>query len=271
MKKIQYILIALLATVLIFSIAATCNIGGVTTTTTGVETTTTSTNTATENTTTTAIATTTTAVKVTTTSSGGTATMPTVDINRIYGPVKEGNICVQRFQAKVTGSPKPTIKWNHDDSNGSFGNNVAQVNLKAGEEFELKVTVTNSAGSATETRNVKYECERTDNNSPVIEKIVLNLNDIHENDEVKVVTGDYLKFLAIASDEDNDELTYSVHDNFGNILSIANPINTQCLFDWLAPNNPGSYELTVIVDDGNGGGDKVVIHITVYTEEADIL
>ena len=95
--------------------------------------------------------------------------------------------------------------------------------------------------------------------------------DIHENDEVKVVTGDYLKFLAIASDEDNDELTYSVHDNFGNILSIANPINTQCLFDWLAPNNPGSYELTVIVDDGNGGGDKVVIHITVYTEEADIL
>ena len=93
--------------------------------------------------------------------SEGEITKPTVDIDRIYGPVMEGDICVQRFKAKVTGSPKPTIKWNHDDSNGALGKDVAQVNLKAGEEFDLKVTVNNSAGSATATRHVKYECTQT--------------------------------------------------------------------------------------------------------------
>ena len=96
-----------------------------------------------------------------TTASEDGATKPTVDIDRIYGPVMEGDICVQRFKAKVTGSPKPTIKWNHDDSNGALGKDVAQVNLKAGEEFDLKVTANNSAGSATATRHVKYECTQT--------------------------------------------------------------------------------------------------------------
>ena len=46
---------------------------------------------------------------------GGTAPEVT-EIDRIYGPVIDGGVCVQRFSAIVTGSPAPSISWNHDDS-----------------------------------------------------------------------------------------------------------------------------------------------------------
>ena len=88
---------------------------------------------------------------------GGADKKPIVSIERIYGPAQEGDLCVQRYKANITGSPKPDIKWNHDDSKGAFGRDVAQVNLKSGEEFDLKATVTNTAGSDTEAIHVKYE------------------------------------------------------------------------------------------------------------------
>jgi hypothetical protein len=73
---------------------------------------------------------------------------PTVRLEKIFGPEQIGNLCVYRYKAVVTGIPKPAIQFNHDDSKGAWGKDVAQVNLGAGETFTLKVVVANTEGTA---------------------------------------------------------------------------------------------------------------------------
>ena len=52
-----------------------------------------------------------------------------------------------RVEARVTGNPAPFIKFSRDDSNGVWGKNIAQINLKNGESYDLVVTAVNSIGS----------------------------------------------------------------------------------------------------------------------------
>ena len=73
---------------------------------------------------------------------------PTVTLEKIYGPEKVGDLTVYRYRAVVTGTPEPEVVFNKDDSKSTWGKYIAQVNLKAGETFTLKVVVTNSEGSA---------------------------------------------------------------------------------------------------------------------------
>ena len=160
MIRKYFLLVSILLLLTLLGTAAICNQCGITPTTEITTTAEANVTSAGENSTTETVSDTTQAQETTeqtTAGEDGTATKPTVNIDRIYGPVKEGNLCIQRFKANIAGSPKPTIKWNHDDSNSAFGKDVAQVNLKSGEEFELKVTVSNSAGSASATVHVKYE------------------------------------------------------------------------------------------------------------------
>jgi hypothetical protein len=87
------------------------------------------------------------------------ATSPTISLTQIYGPELVEDLCVYRFRAEVTGNPTPTIEFNRDDSEGAWGNDVAQVNLGAGESFTLEATATNSAGSDTASVEIDSECE----------------------------------------------------------------------------------------------------------------
>jgi hypothetical protein len=73
---------------------------------------------------------------------------PTVRLEKIFGPEQIGDLCVYRYKAVVTGIPEPSIQFNHDDSKGAWGKDVAQVNLGAGETFTLKVVVANTEGTA---------------------------------------------------------------------------------------------------------------------------
>ena len=58
-------------------------------------------------------------------------------------------MCYYRVAVIVTGNPAPIIKFSKDDSNGSWGKNKAQVNLKNGESYDLAVTAVNSVGIVT--------------------------------------------------------------------------------------------------------------------------
>jgi len=58
-------------------------------------------------------------------------------------------MCYYRVEAIVTGDPYPIIKFSKDDSNGTWGKNKAQVNLKNGESYDLIVTAVNSVGAVT--------------------------------------------------------------------------------------------------------------------------
>jgi len=77
--------------------------------------------------------------------------LPTLKLVIYEGPViiEDNSICYYRVEAIVTGDPYPAIKFSKDDSNGAWGKNKAQVNLKNGESYNLIVTATNSAGNIT--------------------------------------------------------------------------------------------------------------------------
>jgi len=77
--------------------------------------------------------------------------LPTIKLIVYEGPViVDSDTCYYRVEAIVTGDPTPVIKFSKDDSNGAWGKNKAQVNLKNGESYDLVVTAVNSTGKAVE-------------------------------------------------------------------------------------------------------------------------
>ena len=77
--------------------------------------------------------------------------LPTLKIIVYEGPVivQDSVMCYYRVAAIVTGNPAPIIKFSKDDSNGVWGKNKVQVNLKNGESYNLVVTAINSVGVVT--------------------------------------------------------------------------------------------------------------------------
>ena len=76
--------------------------------------------------------------------------LPTLKLIVYEGPIMvDSDMCYYRVEAKVTGDPYPVIKFSKDDSNGTWGKNKAQINLKNGESYDLVVTAVNSAGKVT--------------------------------------------------------------------------------------------------------------------------
>jgi lipoprotein-anchoring transpeptidase ErfK/SrfK len=76
---------------------------------------------------------------------------PSVKLSIIKGPeyAQDGAICYYRIKAEVTGNPAPQIIFSKDDSNGTWGSNIAQTNLTQNEAYNLVCDVKNSEGSST--------------------------------------------------------------------------------------------------------------------------
>jgi len=75
---------------------------------------------------------------------------PSVKLSIIKGPeyAQDGAICYYRVKAEVTGNPAPRIIFSKDDSNGTWGRNIAQINLTQNEAYNLVCDVKNSEGSS---------------------------------------------------------------------------------------------------------------------------
>jgi len=201
-----------------------------------------------------------TTTKETTEEHAGTTVAPdVVEIDRIYGPVIEGGFCVQRFRVIFNGSPATSISWNHDDSSHAFGNDVAQVNLDPGEDFNLQVTVTNSAGSDTSTRHVTYECEEP-NHPPDITGITAAGFD---GGAVSIATSAAVEITVTASDPDGDPLDFDSTVSSGGIGAESNPNPNSYRFTYTAPGTAGVYVIQISVEDGRGGSDTAGKQITV--------
>ncbi len=76
---------------------------------------------------------------------------PSVKLSIIIGPeyAQDGAICYYRVKAEVTGNPAPQIIFSNDNSNGTWGSNIAQINLLQDETYNLVCDVKNSEGSST--------------------------------------------------------------------------------------------------------------------------
>lgn len=86
---------------------------------------------------------------------------PTVKLIIHEGPIylKEDNICFYRIKAIVGGKPSPKIEFSKDDSNGTWGKNISQINLfNTNDSYELIVKVSNSKGVATSSIFVEWGC-----------------------------------------------------------------------------------------------------------------
>jgi len=163
-------------------------------------------------------------------------TAPTIKLEIYQNATLEGSVCYWRIRAVVTGDPTPEIEWNKDDSLGSLGDKIAQVNLNdPSETFTLIATVTNSEGTATDSIDLSWEC----NSKPQIKGISLS-------EDVLYVGEQYEVFVDV-SDADNDVLSFSWSVTGGSIVdSTANPIK------WNTPDAPDDYQVSVVVNDGHG-------------------
>ena len=277
MKKKLFPLISILVLVILFGIAATCNMCGlnlstettasITGDTETIETSVEATEaeeTATEATEEDTVKETTKEETTETSKSGSTdttkssstdtqAVAPTIKLQIYEGPTysQADDVCYYRIEAIVTGSPTPSATFSKDDSSGALGSKKVQVNLtKSSPNYILTAKAKNSAGEATATLNLTWGCGPS-NNPPKIDTISL----ISTGD---IVTNTLYEVTAYAKDPDGDSLTYEWFTNGGALKNVeSNPVK------WGTPGTPGTYNIGVKVSDGKGGEDAKSMNIEV--------
>jgi hypothetical protein len=92
----------------------------------------------------------------------GESEAPTIELTIHEGPLYEedGGICYYRIKATVTGNPEPVIEFSEDFSDGTLGDDIAQVNLyDPGETYTLTATATNTIETAEYSIDITWGCE----------------------------------------------------------------------------------------------------------------
>jgi len=176
---------------------------------------------------------------------------PTIELKIYEGPEysQADDVCFSRIEAVVTGDPAPTVEFSKDDSGGAFGPKKVQINLtKNNQSYTLTAKAKNSAGEASASINLKWECAPI-NSSPTIDLIAT---------AAPLMTGTMYDITATASDPDGDSLTYEWKVS-GGVLNGAgsNPVK------WTTPNNAGTINISLKVLDGKGGEDTKSIDVVV--------
>jgi hypothetical protein len=108
---------------------------------------------------------------------------PEFELKVILGPeyAQEGLISFYRVEAVVKNGNISNLRFNKDDSNGSWGPRIAQVNLLEGESFTLVCEASNEAGMASRSITLNWS---GDPSVPNIEPA--------EPADLKLSSGDYL-------------------------------------------------------------------------------
>ena len=104
---------------------------------------------------------------------------PTIKLEIIEGPASAegGSICYYRVKATVTGDPAPTTKFSKDDSNGSLGINVAQVNLNQGQSYTLTASASNAEGEASDAIKLEWVGTESESTTTTAAQKTYNIGD----------------------------------------------------------------------------------------------
>lgn len=182
---------------------------------------------------------------------------PTIRLEISEGPTysADDDVCWYRVKATVTGNPSPEITWSQDNSNGSFGNTIAQVNLTRDDpSYTLTAVAANSEGTFTDHIELTWGCDEEEiieeeNNCPVI-------GDFMPSTGMETYPCHYLNFyICYATDPDGDVLTYNWDLSAGTVISIDNNASLTggrwgSIIDFYTPDTPGTITLKVTVSDG---------------------
>lgn len=176
------------------------------------------------------------------------AEAPTINLVIYEGPIFSigDGVCYYRIRANVTGEPDPDIVFSKDDSSGAWGSKKVQINISGpSDSYTLTATATNSEDSASDSITLTWGCNRP----PEITEIIFMGNHF---------TGVEYTFSVAATDSDGDTLSYSWSVAGGSLDSNSgNPVK------WTMPGTGGDYDITVEVDDGNGGIDTLTESVEV--------
>jgi len=105
---------------------------------------------------------------------------PTIELQIIEGPIYSSvdNICYYKIKANVTGTPFPIVEFSQDDSNGAWGEHIAQINLyNSSEDYKLNATAINSEGTAFSTITLRWGCSEQETEMP---EYSTNTNEVME-------------------------------------------------------------------------------------------
>ena len=90
-------------------------------------------------------------------------TAPTIKLEIYEGPTYSpaDNVCYYRIKAIVTGNPYPEIAFSKDDSGGAWGADRVQINIHAGESYNLVAVAKSSGFVAYDSILLNWGCSET--------------------------------------------------------------------------------------------------------------
>ncbi len=141
------------------------------------------------------------------------------------------------------------LSYNWSASGGNITGDGAKVTWIApgsAGSYNITVTVTDSRGDEV-TRNITIEVRG--NESPIIKSLVANADWTTPSGSLNVTCN--------ATDPDGDVLSYVWTASGGNISGTGAAVN------WTAPQEVGTYNITVVVKDGYGGEDTRFVPLSV--------
>ena len=157
--------------------------------------------------------------------------------------------------------------------------NLCGVPIEIGETTEeTEVRTDTGQRSTNQGQSQSIEAPDDGNHPPIIEEIELMGMDV----EVIEAEGGFediiypgvevpdAKFTIEVSDEDGDELQYSVFDSLGINFDVTIIDNNNAEFMWGFPDVIGEYTLTVEVSDGKGGIDTQSISMSIADIVAEL-
>jgi len=118
------------------------------------------------------------------------------------------------------------------------------------EEYQIIVTVKDKTGASTKSQ---LTVQVTKNQPPLISKLVA--------DPTIVRPGAASNIMCDANDPDGDEISFNWSVKDGKISGVGKRIM------WIAPTNPGTYNIEVLVRDNQGGESKGSISVKVASAE----
>jgi hypothetical protein len=156
--------------------------------------------------------------------------------------------CQLQCTAQDPDGDKLSYTWSADDGYiGGEGSSVIWTAPDAPGAYIITVEVTDGKGGiATDQITINVVVP---NHPPVIESLTAEWHRLKKASNTPIT--------CVATDPDGDELTYTWSAEAGNFSGEGDTVT------WVAPNNYGSYIITVTVSDGRGGEASDSINITV--------
>jgi PKD domain. len=146
-----------------------------------------------------------------------------------------------------------TMSYDWSATGGSFSGTGSVVSWKASQEYgdyDIKVTVKDDNDNTT---FASVTVSVVANQDPEILSLVAK--------PVTVLPQGRSAITCVATDPDGNALNYNWSASAGSVTGVGNEVT------WVAPEEEGTYTITLIVDDGNGGQVVSTVSVTVKKGE----